>query len=146
MPTMLLVCQLSSESGHLSLPYNGFVKQYCPSGSESGVILRLNEKINACQSIAGCVQATVSGFGLVNSENVFRVCDQPHPLMVQKMVGFCLEAKLDEAWGCMRVCCTSHMQASTSLSPPVITISTKHPSLALRLSSSHPVQLHQRTE
>ncbi|KAK9864520.1 hypothetical protein WJX84_004476 [Apatococcus fuscideae] len=51
------------------------------------------------------LQATVSGFGLVNSENVFRVCDQPHPLMVHKMVGLCLEAKLDEAWGCMRALC-----------------------------------------
>lgn len=52
---------------------------------------------------AGLMQATVSGFSLVNGENVFRVCDQPHPLMVRTMVGHCLQAKLDDAWECMRV-------------------------------------------
>jgi len=43
------------------------------------------------------LQATASGFGLVNSENVFRVCDQPHPLTVQKMIRMCAEQNLDEA-------------------------------------------------
>jgi len=31
----------------------------------------------------------VSGFRLVNRENVFRVCDQPHPLLVKEIVGHC---------------------------------------------------------
>jgi replication factor C subunit 2/4 len=29
------------------------------------------------------MQSTVSGFGHVNSENVFKVCDQPHPLKIK---------------------------------------------------------------
>lgn len=30
------------------------------------------------------LQSTHSGFGLVNAENVFKVCDQPHPVIVRK--------------------------------------------------------------
>jgi replication factor C subunit 2/4 len=44
------------------------------------------------------VQATHSGFGFVNSENVFKVCDQPHPLLVQKIVASCLNAEIDPAY------------------------------------------------
>jgi replication factor C subunit 2/4 len=51
------------------------------------------------------LQATVSGFGLVNSENVFKVCDQPHPLILKMMVSSCLEgdyetaySQLDDLW------------------------------------------------
>ncbi len=44
------------------------------------------------------VQATHSGFGFVNSENVFKVCDQPHPLLVQKIVTSCLNAEIDPAY------------------------------------------------
>lgn len=32
------------------------------------------------------LQSTVSGFGLVNGENVFKVVDQPHPLVVKEMI------------------------------------------------------------
>ena len=40
----------------------------------------------------------MSGFQLVNRENVFRVCDQPHPLLVQEIVGHCGKARLQEAY------------------------------------------------
>ena len=48
-------------------------------------------------------QATHSGFGLVSSENVFRVCDQPHPLLVAKIVDSCLQANIDVAYDGMKV-------------------------------------------
>ncbi|KAF5833107.1 DNA replication factor C complex subunit 2 [Dunaliella salina] len=32
------------------------------------------------------LQSTNSGFGLVNAENTFRVCDQPHPLVVANII------------------------------------------------------------
>lgn len=36
------------------------------------------------------LQATRAGFGLVNMENVFKVCDQPHPLVVKvRLNAFC---------------------------------------------------------
>lgn len=32
------------------------------------------------------LQSTVAGFGFVNSENVFKIVDSPHPLIVKKMI------------------------------------------------------------
>ncbi|KAF8578995.1 P-loop containing nucleoside triphosphate hydrolase protein [Ramaria rubella] len=52
------------------------------------------------------LQSTHSGFGFVSGENVFKVCDQPHPIVVQGMLRACLKGeinpameKLDELWG-----------------------------------------------
>lgn len=43
------------------------------------------------------LQSTHNGFGHINSENVFKVCDEPHPLLVKQMIECCTEKKLDEA-------------------------------------------------
>ena len=48
-------------------------------------------------------QSTNSGFGLVNPENVFRVCDQPHPLKVATIMSACQAGNIDEAYEHMRV-------------------------------------------
>ncbi|XP_049645483.1 replication factor C subunit 2 isoform X2 [Suncus etruscus] len=44
------------------------------------------------------VQSTFSGFGYINSENVFKVCDEPHPLLVKEMIQHCVDAHIDEAY------------------------------------------------
>ena len=51
------------------------------------------------------LQSTHSGFGFVSGDNVFKVCDQPHPIVVQSMVRACLKGdinlameKLNELW------------------------------------------------
>ncbi|KAG7483828.1 hypothetical protein MATL_G00042500 [Megalops atlanticus] len=44
------------------------------------------------------LQSTNSGFGFVNSENVFKVCDEPHPLLVKSMLEHCVNANIDEAY------------------------------------------------
>ncbi|RXG61583.1 Replication factor C subunit 2 [Armadillidium vulgare] len=44
------------------------------------------------------LQSTAQGFGHISSENVFKVCDEPHPLMVKKMIQSCVEGNLDEAY------------------------------------------------
>ncbi|KAJ8342827.1 hypothetical protein SKAU_G00327550 [Synaphobranchus kaupii] len=44
------------------------------------------------------LQSTNSGFGYVNSENVFKVCDEPHPLLVKGMLEHCVNANIDEAY------------------------------------------------
>lgn len=51
------------------------------------------------------LQATVSGFGEVSPGNVFRVCDQPHPEVVGRMLACCQRSDLDSAWSCMRELC-----------------------------------------
>jgi len=48
------------------------------------------------------LQSTVSGFGLVNGENVFKVCDQPHPIAVQTMLRDCYKGKIEEALESLR--------------------------------------------
>lgn len=51
------------------------------------------------------LQSTHSGFGFVSGDNVFKVCDQPHPLIVQDMIKQCLKSditlameRLNELW------------------------------------------------
>ena len=48
-------------------------------------------------------QATANGFGLVDPDNVFRVCDQPHPVLVSGVVQHCCEARIDDAYEGMSV-------------------------------------------
>lgn len=43
------------------------------------------------------LQSTVNGFGHVNSENVFKVCDEPHPVLIKQMIEDCAQEKIDEA-------------------------------------------------
>ncbi|KZV94148.1 P-loop containing nucleoside triphosphate hydrolase protein [Exidia glandulosa HHB12029] len=43
------------------------------------------------------LQSTHSGFGFVNGVNVFKVCDQPHPIVVQKMVLACKKGDINGA-------------------------------------------------
>ncbi|EGG14607.1 replication factor C subunit [Cavenderia fasciculata] len=49
------------------------------------------------------LQATHSGFGLVNNDNVFKVCEQPHPAIVTMMLSACAECKYKEAYAQMDV-------------------------------------------
>ena len=44
------------------------------------------------------LQATFSGFGLVDQENVFKVCDQPHPLAAQAALSLCARGAIDDAY------------------------------------------------
>ena len=42
------------------------------------------------------LQSTCQGFGFVNGENVFKVCDEPHPLLIKQMLDHCVKGNLDE--------------------------------------------------
>lgn len=43
------------------------------------------------------LQSTNAGFGIITPENVFKVCDQPHPLAVAEMIKLCITGDIDEA-------------------------------------------------
>lgn len=43
------------------------------------------------------LQSTWSGFGFVNQDNVFKICDQPHPIVIRQMIKDCQHGKIDEA-------------------------------------------------
>jgi len=44
------------------------------------------------------LQATYSGFGTITADNVFKVCDQPHPLLVKAMIEACMKGDIDTAY------------------------------------------------
>lgn len=51
------------------------------------------------------LQSTHSGFNFISGDNVFKVCDQPHPVTVQAIIRACMKGniegameKLDELW------------------------------------------------
>lgn len=43
------------------------------------------------------LQSTWSGFGFVSRDAVFKVCDQPHPHIVQNMIKACQAGNIDAA-------------------------------------------------
>ncbi|GLH06239.1 hypothetical protein R5R35_003526 [Gryllus longicercus] len=47
------------------------------------------------------LQSTYNGFGHVSSENVFKVCDEPHPLLVKEMLEHCVEGNISKAYKIM---------------------------------------------
>jgi len=44
------------------------------------------------------LQSTYAGFGFVNPGNVFKVCDEPHPLLIKEMLTHCTTANIDAAY------------------------------------------------
>lgn len=43
------------------------------------------------------LQATVSGFDRVTKDNVFKVCDQPHPDLMDNIINSCLSRQYEKA-------------------------------------------------
>ncbi|XP_075220387.1 replication factor C subunit RfC4 isoform X2 [Lycorma delicatula] len=44
------------------------------------------------------LQSTHNGFEHVNSENVFKVCDEPHPVLVKNMLMCCVSGDINKAY------------------------------------------------
>ncbi|PNF31300.1 Replication factor C subunit 2 [Cryptotermes secundus] len=47
------------------------------------------------------LQSTSNGFKHVSSENVFKVCDEPHPLLVKEMLQHCIDGNIEKAYKIM---------------------------------------------
>lgn len=47
------------------------------------------------------LQSTFQGFNHVNSENVFKVCDEPHPVLIKDMLQHCVNGNVEEAYKIM---------------------------------------------
>lgn len=43
------------------------------------------------------LQSTHSGFGFVSPDNVYKICDQPHPHKVRAMIKECQKGDIDQA-------------------------------------------------
>lgn len=79
--------------GRLMLVVEAEKVAYIPEGLEAIIFTADGDMRQALNNL----QATYSGFQFVNQENVFKVCDQPHPLHVKNMVQNVLEGNFDEA-------------------------------------------------
>ncbi|CAH0663592.1 unnamed protein product [Spodoptera exigua] len=44
------------------------------------------------------LQSTAQGFGHISAEHVFKVCDEPHPMLVRAMLEACLRQDMHEAY------------------------------------------------
>jgi len=48
------------------------------------------------------LQSTFTGFGFVNADNVFKVCDQPHPAKIQLIMESCAKGNIRDAMKTMK--------------------------------------------
>lgn len=67
---------------------------YTQEGLEALLFVSEGDMRQALNSL----QSTYTGFGHVNDENVFKVCDSPHPLIVQEIIQLCLNSDIKEAY------------------------------------------------
>jgi len=66
---------------------------YSPGGLEAIIFTAEGDMRNALNNM----QATNSGFGYISQENVFKVCDQPHPMTIKTILQKCLEGDIKAA-------------------------------------------------
>lgn len=71
--------------------------EYTEDGLEAIVFTAQGDMRQALNNL----QSTCNGFGLVKSENVFKVCDEPHPLLIKEMLQKCIEGNVREAFKIM---------------------------------------------
>lgn len=43
------------------------------------------------------LQSTANGFGKITGENVFKVCDEPHPLLIKDMLQLCISGDVHKS-------------------------------------------------
>ena len=94
----------SSAVSHLADQYNAAMIRCSHIARKSRIPDAAQFNAVACLTCRTCtLQATVSGFRLVTRENVFKVCDQPHPLLVAQIVDAAAKAQLFKAYEGMKV-------------------------------------------
>lgn len=66
---------------------------YTDDGMEAIVFTAQGDMRQALNNL----QSTYNGFNHVNAENVFKVCDEPHPLIVKEMLDDCIKGDVSKA-------------------------------------------------
>jgi len=67
--------------------------EHSPDGFEAIIFTAEGDMRYALNNL----QATAAGFGYINKDNVFRVCDQPHPDLMANVIKFCVTGKFSNA-------------------------------------------------
>ncbi|XP_019773466.1 replication factor C subunit 2 isoform X2 [Dendroctonus ponderosae] len=68
--------------------------QYTEDGLEAIVFTSQGDMRQALNNL----QSTHNGFGEVNSANVFKVCDEPHPMLIKDMLKCCIDGDIRKAY------------------------------------------------
>ncbi|KAG5870654.1 hypothetical protein JTB14_010571 [Gonioctena quinquepunctata] len=68
--------------------------KYTEDGLEAIVFTAQGDMRQALNNL----QSTHNGFGEVNSQNVFKVCDEPHPMLIKDMLKNCMEGDIRKAY------------------------------------------------
>lgn len=71
--------------------------EYSEDGLEAIVFTAQGDMRQALNNL----QSTCNGFGFVNAENVFKVCDEPHPLLIKDMLLECTKGEIRKAYKIM---------------------------------------------
>jgi replication factor C subunit 2/4 len=97
------ICEFEKVTGHAPFLRADRARQvkYNDEGLEALLFTSEGDMRQAINNL----QSTWSGFGFVSREAVFKVCDQPHPHVVQDMIKACARGeiqvamdRLDELW------------------------------------------------
>ena len=73
--------------------YNFIQVEYTPEGLEAVIFTSEGDMRQAVNNL----QSTHAGFGLVIPDHVYKVCDQPHPVLVNHVIKACIESAPDIA-------------------------------------------------
>jgi replication factor C subunit 2/4 len=79
---LLKICELEGLNG-----------KYSMDGLEALIFVSDGDMRQAINGLQSCF----AGFGFVNAENVFKVCDQPHPLKIRSIYQHCLKGDVGQA-------------------------------------------------
>merc|ERR1712038_1633897 len=71
--------------------------EYSDDGLEAIVFTAQGDMRQALNNL----QSTTEGFGYVKSENVFKVCDEPHPILVKDMLDHCVKSDIEQSYKIM---------------------------------------------
>ncbi|VDP58585.1 unnamed protein product [Schistosoma curassoni] len=74
------------------------------------------------------LQSTYEGFGMVSSDNVFKVCDEPHPMLIKQLIDHCSKGELSAAHKILR-----HLWTLGYSAEDIITIT-------FRVIKNHPME------
>jgi replication factor C subunit 2/4 len=96
MKRLLELCEMEKVCGYLLVwlcSHRCWQVQYNEDGLKALIFTCEGDMRQAINNL----QSTHSGFGFVSSDNVFKVCDQPHPLIVQDLVRYCQKGNIERA-------------------------------------------------
>ena len=78
-----------------ALPFSAFLTCRQVQYNEEGLTALIFTSEGDMRQAINNLQSTHSGFGFVSGDNVFKVCDQPHPILVQAIIRNCQKSDID---------------------------------------------------